>query len=140
MSIIRNRELSQFGSFIFVDNITESIGITSSSDIPYVGIGTTNPSVKFEVNGDTNIKGNFSVENGNITVTNGSINALSYTINGNPLVDAAILQWDYASNDTDIYRLNGNVGIGTSVFAEKLTVNGNVSAGQFISKIGRAHV
>lgn len=127
MSITRNRELSQFGSFIYIDDSSRDIGITTEST-PYVGIGTTNPTVKLEVVGDTNISGN-------LTVSNGSINASSYNINGNPLVNATILQWNYATNDTDIYRLNGNVGIGTSVFTEKLTVNGNVSAGKFISTV-----
>lgn len=126
MSITRNRELSQFGSFIYIDNNSQEIGIATETT-PYVGIGTANPSVKFEVIGDTNIGGNLTVSEG--------IEASSYTINGNPLVDATILQWNYASNTTDIYRLNGNVGIGTSVFAQKLTVIGNISAGQFISTV-----
>lgn len=127
MSITRNRELSQFGSFIYIDNNSQDIGITTEAT-PYVGIGTTNPSVKFEVVGDTNI-------GGNLTVIGGTIEASSYSINGNPLVDATVLQWDYASNITDIFRLNGNVGIGTSVFTQKLTVGGNVSAEQFISTV-----
>ena len=120
MSIIRNRELSQFGSFIYIDNDSQKIGIATDVT-PFVGIGTANPTVKFEVVGNTNIIGNFE--------------ASSYTLNGNPLVDVTVLQWNYASNGTDMYRLQGNVGIGTSVFAERLTVNGNVSAGQFISTI-----
>lgn len=127
MSITRNRELSQFGSFIYIDDSSRNVGISTTAT-PYVGIGTTNPTVKLEVVGDTNINGDF-------TVLNGSINASSYYINGNPLVDASILQWNYATNVSDIYKLSGNVGIGTSVFTEKLTVNGNVSAGQFISTV-----
>lgn len=120
MSITRNRELSQFGSFIYIDDNTQNIGITSGST-PFVGIGTTIPSVKFEVVGDTNIVG--------------TLEATSYTLNGTPLINAALAQWTYATGDIDVYRLNGNVAIGTSVFTEKLTVNGNVSAGQFISTV-----
>jgi hypothetical protein len=120
MSITRNRELSQFGSFIHIDDSTQSIGITTGAT-PFVGIGTTNPSVKFEVIGNTNIVG--------------TLEASSYTLNGNPLIDATIEFFTFATNDVDIFRLNGNVGIGTSVFTEKLTVLGNVSAGQFISTI-----
>jgi hypothetical protein len=120
MSITRNRELSQFGSFIHIDDSTQSIGITTGAT-PFVGIGTTNPSVKFEVVGNTNIVG--------------TLEASSYTLNGSPLVDATIEFFTFATNNVDIYRLNGNVGIGTSVFAEKLTVLGNVSAGQFISTV-----
>ena len=118
MSITRNRELSQFGSFIHIDDNTQNIGITTSST-PFVGIGTTNPSVKFEVVGNTNIIG--------------TLDASSYTLNGSPLVDAAVEFFSLATNNVDIFRLLGNVGIGTSVFTQKLTVLGNVSAGQFIS-------
>jgi hypothetical protein len=125
MSLIRNRELSQFGSFIHIEDSNQSIGITTGTT-PFVGIGTINPSVKFEVVGDTNI-------NGNLNVIGGNFEASSYTLNGTPLVDATLAQWDFATNDVDVYRLNGSVGIGTSVFAERLTVLGNISAGQFIS-------
>ena len=127
MSITRNRELSQFGSFIYIEDNTQSIGIATETT-PFVGIGTTNPSVKFEVVGDTNI-------NGNLTVIGGTLEASSYTLNGNPLTDATIQYWTFGTGDVDIYRLEGNVGIGTSVFTEKLTVLGNVSAGQFISTV-----
>ena len=120
MSITRNRELSQFGSFIHIDDSTQSIGITTGAT-PFVGIGTTNPSVKLEVIGDTNIIG--------------TLEASSYTLNGSPLVDATIEFFTFATNNVDIFRLPGNVGIGTSVFTQKLTVLGNVSAGQFISTI-----
>ena len=120
MSITRNRELSQFGSFIHIDDNTQSIGITTDAT-PFVGIGTTNPSVKLEVIGDTNIIG--------------TLDASSYTLNGSPLVDATIEFFTFATNNVDIFRLPGNVGIGTSVFTERLTVNGNVSAGQFISTV-----
>jgi hypothetical protein len=120
MSITRNRELSQFGSFIHIDDSTQSIGITTGAT-PFVGIGTTNPSVKFEVVGNTNIVG--------------TLEASSYTLNGNPLVDASIEFFTFATNDVDIFRLPGNVGIGTSVISQKLNVLGNVSAGQFISTV-----
>ena len=53
---IPNRELSQFGSFLYVDNATRNIGIAATAT-PYVGIGTTNPFAKLTVIGDTNISG-----------------------------------------------------------------------------------
>ena len=127
MSITRNRELSQFGSFIYIEDSTKAIGITTE-EMPYVGIGTTNPTVKLEVIGDTNIRGNFSVIDGNIE-------AESYTLNGNPLTDATIQYWNFGEDGDDIYRLQGRIGIGTSVFTQKLTVSGNISAGQFISTV-----
>jgi hypothetical protein len=122
---IRNRELSQFGSFIYVENSTQEIGITTGA-LPYVGIGTTNPQYKLDVNGDTNIVGLLTV--------GGSINATSFFLNGDPLVDASFDRWE-SGTGSDIYRLNGNIGIGTSVTTEKLTVSGNVSASRFISTV-----
>jgi len=111
MSITRNRELSQFGSFIHLDDTTQKIGITSLST-PFVGIGTTNPSFKLDVNGDINFNGVFLQ-------------------NGSPFVAS---RWDVGIGSS-IYRSNGNVGIGTSTLPQKLTVVGNVSAGQFISTV-----
>ena len=109
MSITRNRELSQFGSFIHIDDTTQNIGITSLST-PFVGIGTTNPGFKLDVDGDINLTGTFR-QNGTSFVAS---------------------RW-LVSVGSSIYRLEGNVGIGTSVTPQKLTVLGNVSAGQFIS-------
>lgn len=126
MSIIRNRELSQFGSFIHIDDSSRDIGITTEAT-PYVGIGTTNPTVKFEVVGNSKF--------------NGNIEGSSYSINGVPLINAASQIFKYATNGIDTYRIEGNIGIGTSVFIEKLTVNGgisatgNITAGRFISTI-----
>ena len=115
---IRNRELSQFGSFIYVDNSSQEIGITTGT-LPYVGIGTTNPQYKLHVVGDTNVSG--------------VISATGYYLNGSPLVDASVESWQLAGSD--IYRPTGNVGIGTSVISEKLEVIGNVKGSRFISTV-----
>ena len=48
-----NRELSQLGSFISVDDTSRNIGIATAAT-PYVGIGTTNPQYKLDVYGDIN--------------------------------------------------------------------------------------
>ena len=47
-----NRELSQLASLITIDDADRSIGITTS-----VGIGTTNPGAKLDVNGTLNVTG-----------------------------------------------------------------------------------
>jgi hypothetical protein len=111
MSITRNRELSQFGSFIHLDDSTQNIGITSLST-PFVGIGTTIPAFKLDVNGDINLTGTFR-QSGN------AFEGSRFTV----------------GTGSSIYRLDGNVGIGTSTLPQKLTVVGNVSAGQFISTV-----
>jgi hypothetical protein len=111
---IRNRELSQFGSFIYVENSTQEIGITTGA-LPYVGIGTINPEYKLHVVGDTNIQGDFY-------------------INGEQAVSVGVDRWNDGDGD-DIYRVVGNIGIGTTNPTEKLDVRGNVSANQFISTV-----
>lgn len=108
---IPNRELSQFGSFLYVDNTTRNIGIATTAT-PYVGIGTTNPSVKLTVIGDTNISG--------------VVSATGYYLNGNALVSAAVQTWTLSGSN--VYRDNGNVGIGSTIPSEKLDVIGNIKA------------
>lgn len=105
----KSRELSQFGSFLLVDNVSGNISI-STETTPNIGIGTTNPQYKLDVRGDTNISG--------------IINATGFYVTGqgeliNPISD----KWSYSGND--IYRLNDNVGIGTSSLTNKFEVNGN---------------
>lgn len=51
-----NRELSQLGSFINIDDNSRNIGIATTAT-PYVGIGTTNPEYKLDVYGDVNFEG-----------------------------------------------------------------------------------
>ena len=50
-----NRELSQLGSFINIDDTSRNIGIATTAT-PYVGIGTTNPQYKLDVHGDINFE------------------------------------------------------------------------------------
>jgi len=168
---IRNRELSQFGSFIYIDDATKTVGIATTAT-PYVGIGTTNAKYKLHIIGDTNIEGNINVS-GMISSPNSSTVGIGTTFPATPIggdlfynsdygrvfvyydeasvgvgtaafwVDAApfhipqegLSSWDVATNGIDIYRISGNVGIGVSTITEKLTVRGNVSAGQFISTV-----
>jgi len=121
---IANRELSQFGSFLFVDNTTKNIGIATTAT-PYVGIGTILPTHKVTVVGNVNIDGDSNVS--------GIVSASQFYLNGNPIVDGALETWQI--DGSNVYRLNGNVGIGTSVISSKLAVIGNVTASRFISNV-----
>lgn len=110
---IRNRELSQFGSFIYIDDATKSVGIATTAT-PYVGIGTTNATSKLTVIGDTNISG--------------VVTAASYYGDGSTLsniIGIAVSGWIY--NSAGIHTLS-NVGIGTTNPTSKLTVSGDIAA------------
>jgi hypothetical protein len=114
----KNRELSQFSSFLEVDNSNQNIGIATTAT-PYIGIGTTNPSAKLTVVGDTNISG--------------IISASGYYLNGIQLVSAALQTWEISGSD--VYRSAGNVGIGTTIPAAKLQVIGNINSTTYTSTV-----
>jgi hypothetical protein len=131
---IRNRELSQFGSFVYIEDSNRSIGIATTAT-PYVGIGTTNAQEKLHIVGNLRVDGGLQFL-GNINLDSGDINTTG-TITASAFFDTSdnqLVAFDsWSQEGLDIYRLNGNVGIGTAFATEKLDVRGNVSASRFIS-------
>jgi hypothetical protein len=162
-AITRNRELSQFGSFLYIDDSTKSIGIATNG-IPYVGIGTAEPTSKFSVVGNVSISGVVTASNfygdleGNATTATtssyASVSGISTLASGidpssNVSTTGIITASAFYVNETllinpelatwlpgvgsTVYRI-GNVGIGTSTaITEKLTVNGNILSNSTIS-------
>lgn len=110
----RNRELSQFGSFVYVDNTTKNIGIATEST-PYVGIGTDNPISKLDVGGDIHVSGIVS-----------STKLYLYSDVSFPSIETS----------GTLAILSPSVGIGTTISATRLTVNGNITATSFIKDDG----
>jgi len=81
-----NRELSQLGSFIIVDDTSRNIGIATTAT-PFVGIGTTNPTSKLTVVGDGYFYGTGVVTAtkfvGNVT---GTVTGDATGLTGNPSI------------------------------------------------------
>jgi len=69
-----NRELSQFASFVEVNDTSRHISVASTSG-QYVGIGSTLPTAKVDIVGD--LKVSSSVTGGNVSISSGIVTAVS---------------------------------------------------------------
>ena len=66
-----NRELSQFASYVEVNDTSRHISVASTSG-QYVGIGSTQPTVKLDVVGDVQVSGAFTAPYGSVGNLNGT--------------------------------------------------------------------
>jgi len=104
-----NRELSQFASFVEVNDTSRNIGIATTAT-PFIGVGTTNPTAKFEVVGHTkletvNISG-VSTFNSNVGVV-GLITSLDLKVSGIASVGTAITMYG-ATGIISAYKFFGD--------------------------------
>ena len=129
-----NRELSQLGSFIVVDDTTKNIGIATTAT-PYVGIGTTNPQAKLHVVGDV-ILDKISITSSGIITAVGlgtvvyygdgsnlqgvnAFNVINQDINSTPVFPTFASNTGVSSVGISTTKLvfipsSGNLGIGTT--------------------------
>jgi len=150
MSEIKNRELSQFSSFLHVDNDSQNIGIASDAT-PYIGIGTVNPESKIHIVGDVQVAGVATITQANIgtlnvsntTVTAGSVtiidgSSLYYTGIGtiNSLVSSSGIITNFRSGISSITQLRVLSGIVTNLSGTAVTyTNLNVTNANIVSGI-----
>ncbi len=117
---VRSRELSQFGSFINVNDSPTHIGITSTSSSPFVGVGTNNPISKLHVIGNVNVSG--------------SVTATSFIGDGSALTNLPIggsySQWEVSASGI---HTSSNVGIGSTIPTSKLEVVGDANVSGVIT-------
>ena len=91
----KNRELSQLGSLVIVDDSNKNIGIGTTEGS--VGIGTTNPSssYKLDVAGDINSRTEVRVKGGGVSTgvfiqNNGTPAGIATTLNFNSNITATV--------------------------------------------------
>ena len=113
------RELSQFGSFVEVDDSTKNIGIATDTT-PFIGIGTLSPATKVHVVGDVRVDGTLvaAAAEFNLNVDNAVIGVATITtidIAGGE-VDASNLSADHlvVSAGATIGSVNIKSGIVTA--------------------------
>jgi len=135
MSEIKNRELSQFSSFLHVDNDNQNIGIASDAT-PFIGIGTVSPTEKVHVLGNVRVTGivtateaiigtlnvsNTTVTSGSVSIIDGS--SLYYSGIGtiNSLVSSSGIITNFSSGISSITQLRVLSGIITNLSGTAVT-------------------
>ena len=107
----KNRELSQLGALVVVDDSNRNIGIATTAT-PSVGIGTTNPAYKLDVEGDINsrtevrVKG-VGVSTGVFIQNNGTAAGIATTLNFNNNITATV-----GANGITVVNASGGGGGG----------------------------
>jgi hypothetical protein len=91
-----------------------------------IGVGTTSPSQKLEVSGNLKTTGFIMVGGA------GAGKVLTSDASG----QAAWTDSQWTTSGNNIYKLNGNVGIGTYSPSQRLDVNGNLKATGFMMPTG----
>jgi hypothetical protein len=110
-----NRELSQFASFVEVDDISKNISIASSTT-PYVGIGTTNPIAKFQVVGqteldDVRISGIATISNAKIIGITSVGSGITLTSSGDAQYAGIITAYKFVGDGSGLTGTISGVGI-----------------------------
>jgi hypothetical protein len=123
-----------------------------------LGIGTTNPSAKLDVIGNTKVTGDFTVTNGDLYITrtdtatgdiiaNGGtdgIFGISNTKNSGSIYLSAKNSSGTLNNtitlNSSTATINGNLGIGTTNPTSKLVVNGTIGIDASSSTAGRTQL
>jgi len=153
------RELSQFGSFVEVNDTTKNIGIATTGT-PFVGIGTLSPEEKLHVVGNLRVDGdtNFdrlvvgvltasSVVNPNLTVENLTVssaatfsnaNATHFVVSVGATIGSVQVNSGIITSSSGIVTYYGdaqyldNVGLAVTYIDNNVTIGGTITADELI--------
>ena len=142
------RELSQFGSFIEIDDTTKNIGIATSGT-PFVGIGTLIPQQKLHVVGNLRVDGSTNITNltvgvatfstivnPNLTVQNLTVStaATISRLNVSNVVSSGIITAGIVTGAT--YYGDGqylqNVGLAVTYIDNNVTIAGTITVNELV--------
>lgn len=134
-AITRNRELSQFGSFIYVDDSNQSVAITTDSS-RFVGIGSTVPTSKLVVSGDVRVSGvvtatSFSGSSFIGTATNAT-NAVYASVSGLSTIASGIVS-------TSNVNTSGIITASAFYINNSLLINPEISTWAYTETVGISH-
>lgn len=122
------RELSQFGSFVEINDTTKNIGIATTGT-PYVGIGTLVPQEKLHVVGNLRVDGSTNITN--LTV---GVATFSTLVNPNLTVDNLTVSSAATFSNANASQLNVT-GVVTAGIVTGATYYGD---GQYLQNVGLA--
>lgn len=142
------RELSQFGSFVEVDDTTKNIGIATTGT-PYVGIGTLVPQEKLHVVGNLRVDGSTNIDNltvgvatiasitnPNLTVDTLTVNntsslgqASATSINVSGIITAGIVTGATYYGDAQYLS---NVGLAVTYIDNDVTIGGTITVNELV--------
>ena len=134
-AITRNRELSQFGSFIYVDDSNQNVAITTNSS-RFVGIGSTMPTSKLVVSGDVRVSGvitatSFSGSSFIGTATNAT-NAVYASVSGLSTIASGIVS-------TSNVNTSGIITASAFYINNSLLINPEISTWAYTGTVGISH-
>jgi hypothetical protein len=136
------RELSQFASFIEVDDTTKNIGIATAAT-PYVGIGTLTPQEKLHVVGNLKVDGIVDIDNltvgvgtfvtlnnPNLSVTHlvVSAGATIPTLNSTTINAGIVTGATYYGNA----QYMSNVGLAVTYIDNNVTIAGTITVNELV--------
>ena len=127
-AVSKNRELSQFGSFLYIDDSTKNVAITTGTS-PNVGIGSTIPTAKLDVSGSVSATGT-------ITAVSGFVGDLTGTATTATIANYALSAGSAGIGSTASLKTSGIITASAFYINDVLLINPEFSSWNYTDTIG----